>query len=205
MSLHILYIKAVLTEMRQYLEKNFITFGDAPKAMADEVKKIADHVKKSTDAMHLRQYLLDYIGLTSSFWRIFAAYTHHNKLLSHLESVVNSPEFSPQSIHLAQITHVHEHYLVKQKELIEPLQIEIQTLRSTCDKLQTTVTSLREENNRLRIENDFFMSEIVTIQGKFINAASTATLKDSPPKIESASNPLISAPPIIECKMLTTL
>ena len=185
MNLHLQYQTAILNEMRQFLENNFVTLGASPNYLADEVKTIADHVKKSADATHLRNYLLDYIGLTSNFWRTLAPYTYHNKLLSHLEAIVNSPDFSPQSIQLGQITHLHEYYLTRQKQLIEPLQIEIQSLRTASEKLQNTVSALREENLRLRTENEFFIKELVTLQTKLAeptakSLTSTLTVENTP-------------------------
>lgn len=160
------YILAVLGEMKKYLATNFVSYEDAPKHIADEIEIIAIHVKKSTEAIQIRHYLLNYIGAASSFWRTIAPYTSHNRLLSHLEKVVNSDEFSLQSLHMAQVTELHEHYLVKQKELIEPLQIEIYRLQKTCDTLQKTIEALRKENVRLHKENDFFLREIESLHEK---------------------------------------
>lgn len=157
------YILAVLGEMKKYLAQHFISYNDAPKEIADEIQIIAERVKKTTDPLQIRSYLLKYIGSTSSFWRTIAPYTYHNRLLTSLENAVHSEEFSIQAIHIAQMTQLHEHYLVKQKELIEPLQLEIYRLQNTCETLQKTVTALREENARLRVENDFFLKEIQSL------------------------------------------
>lgn len=175
MKLHNEFISAILDEMRVFLLKNHLTLSDVPASLADEVKQIATRIKKTADATQLRNYLLDYIGLTSSIWRTIAPYTNYNKLRCHLETVVNSPQFSPQAIQIAQISSVHEYYLEKQKELIEPLQIEIHSLRGLCQSLQSNVTSLREENQRLRVENDFFMKELVTMQTQATNKPISAT------------------------------
>lgn len=162
------FILAVLGEMKFFLKYQFVSYNDAPKDIADEIETIAGRIKKTTDALQIRHYLLNYIGSTSSFWRTIAPYTYHNRLLSHLEKAVNSDEFTVHSIHMAQITELHEHYLVKQKELIDPLQVEIYRLQKTCDELQKTIKELREENVRLRIENDFLLKEMVSLHEKLV-------------------------------------
>ncbi|MBX9587329.1 MAG: hypothetical protein K2X50_08735 [Gammaproteobacteria bacterium] len=197
------YILAVLGEMKKYLAQHFISYNVAPKEIADEIQIIAERIKKTTDPLQIRSYLLNYIGSTSSFWRTIAPYTFHNKLLSTLENLVHSDEFSIQSIHIAQMTQLHEHYLVKQKELIEPLQLEIYRLQNTCETLQKTVTGLREENARLRVENDFFLKEIESLHEtvtaekenkiKEINSKTiTATVKSA--KAPSESNGKTQSP-----------
>ena len=178
------FIATTLNEIRIFLLINHSTLSDVPKPLANEVKQVADRVKKSRDSAHLRNYLLEYIELTSSFWRAIAPFTLLNKLRHHLERVITAPDFSPQAIQVAQISSVHEYYLVKQKELIEPLQIEIQSLQGFCQSLQHTVTSLREENQRLRIENDFFMKELVTMQTQTSNKATIIMRGSLPPFIK---------------------
>ncbi len=180
------FILAILGEMKKYLELNFISYNHAPKEIADEIQIIAERVKKTTDALQIRHYLLNYIGSTSSFWRTIAPYTYHNRLLSQLEKVVTSDEFSIQSIHIGQMTQLHEHYLVKQKELIEPLQLEIYRLQQSCETLQKTVTALREENARLRIENDFILKEMESLHEKLV-AETESKLKEVKAKKSTAT------------------
>jgi hypothetical protein len=184
MKLHKEFIATVLDEMRSFLLLNYPSLCEVSKPLADEVRQIADRVKKTRDATQLRNYLLEYIGLTSSFWRAIAPYTLSNKLRFHLEKVVSSADFSPQAIQVAQISGVHEYYLERQKELIEPMHIEIQSLQGLCQTLQSTVTALREENQRLRIENVFFMKELVTIQSQTTKKATLIMRDPLPPFIK---------------------
>ncbi len=184
MKIHTQFKQDVLEEIKEFLDKNFTTVDSIPKPIADEAKKLASYTRKSSNATQLRTYVVDYIALASPFWRKLAPFTHFNKLISHLEKVVNLPQYSPQSIQISQITSVHEHYLEKQKELIEPLHIKIYSLQSSCQILQKTVASLREENVRLRIENDFFTQEIIALHTKFNNNTSPIRQNEPPCKTE---------------------
>lgn len=188
MNLHIEFTSAVITEIRALLNECFPSMDAIPKPFGDEVKLVADRVRASVDASTLRSYLLNYIAQTSALWRKLAPYTNYNKLLSRLEMVVNLPEYSPQAIQVAQITHLHQYYLGKQNELIVPLQREIHSLRRTCHKLQSTVSTLREENRRLRVENEFFIKEIVSIQTRFADMACDANFSERSCKEESLAN-----------------
>lgn len=186
------FILAVLAEMTKFLDTHFVDYNLAPKAIADEIENIANRVKKSTDAMKIRHYLLDIIASTSSFWRAIAPYTYYNKLITHLETVANSEEFTVHSIHMAQITELHEHYLIKQKELIQPLQIEIYRLQKTCEALEKTIKSLREENTRLRKENDFFLKELESLHEK-ITAEKENKIQESKTKTKSVTVKAVNA------------
>jgi len=196
MKLHTQFISDTIDEIKNYLDSNFVTAQATPTPVAEETKKLATWVRKSTDALHLRTILIDYIGLASPLWRKIAPFTHFNKLVAHLEAVVNRAEYSPQAIQLSHITHLHEHYLIKQKELIEPLQIQIHTLQVSCQVLQKTVASLREENHRLRIENDFFTQEIMTLHAQFTDNPATILSRKQSCKEEAL--PLGPTPPIDE-------
>lgn len=178
------FILSVLGEMESFLKCHFFSYNEAPAEIANEIETIAKRIKKTTDALQIRHYLLNYIGSTSSFWRTIAPYTYHNRLLLYIEKAVNSDEFTVHSIHMAQITELHEHYLVKQKQLIEPLQIEIYRLQKTCNELQKTITALREENARLRIENDFLLKEMVSLHEKLVAETENKIkgTKDNPKK-----------------------
>lgn len=185
MKLHAQFKSDTIDEIKEYLNKNFVTLDATPKLVVDETKKLASRVRKSTDALHLRTILIDYIALASPLWRKIAPFTNFNKLVAHLEAIVNRPEYSPQAIQLSHITHLHEYYLVKQKELIEPLQIQIHSLQVSCQVLQKTVTSLRDENNRLRIENDFFTQEIMTLHAQFSDNPTATSFREKSCKEES--------------------
>lgn len=185
MKLYDEFLNAVLDEIRSFLLKNFKSLTNVPKPLADEVKLIANQVKNTTQPNQIRNYLTEYLALTSSFWRSIAPYTTYNRLLYQIEVVLNKPQFSPQSIQLAHMNSVHEFYLSKQKELIEPLQIEIHTLRGTCQSLQASCTALREENQRLKIENEFFMKELVTMQSQMVAVTKAAVRINHSPKTEA--------------------
>lgn len=185
MKLHTQFKSETIETIKEYLNKHFVTTEATPKAVADEAKKLASRVRKSTDALHLRTILIDYIALASPLWRKIAPFTNFNKLVAYLESVVNRAEYSPHAIQLSHITHLHEYYLVKQKELIEPLQIQIHTLQLSCQVLQKTVSSLRDENNRLRIENDFFTQEIMTLHAQFSDNPTTTPSREKACKEEA--------------------
>jgi len=180
------FIIAVLDEIKKVLLKNHPSLEEVSNPLAEEVRTIAARVKKLQDPMHLRHYLLEYIGLTSAFWRAIAPYTISNQLRNSLETIVNRPQFSLEAIHAAKVNGVHEHYLQKQRELIAPLTTEIRSLQTLCNSLKTTVNTLREENKRLKIENDFFMQELVKVQDQMINrktsvAENVLTFKKDPP------------------------
>lgn len=186
MKLYDEFLNAVLDEIRSFLLKNFQSLTNVPKPLAEEVKLIANQVKNTTQPIQIRQYLTEYLNLTSSFWRSIAPYTTYNKLLYQIEMVLNKPQFSPQSIQIAHMSSVHEFYLSKQKELIEPLQVEIQTLRSTCESLKASCTALREENQRLKIENEFFMKELIAMQSQMLIVNNAAVKTNHRQKTESS-------------------
>jgi hypothetical protein len=188
------FIAAILEEIKNVLLKNHASLEAVSNPLAEEVRIIAARIKKLQDPMHLRHYLLEYIGLTSAFWRAIAPYTISNQLRNSLETIVNRPQFSPEAIHTAKVSGVHEYYLEKQKELIVPLATEIRSLQTLCNSLKTTVSTLREENQRLKIENDFFMQELVKVQDQMTNrkspvAENVLTFKKDPP----AAGPSISS------------
>lgn len=193
------FILAVLGGMESFLKCHFFNYNEAPAEIADEIEAIAKRIKKTTDALQIRHYLLNYIGSTSSFWRTIAPYTYRNKLLSYLEKAVNSDEFTVHSIHMAQITELHEHYLVKQKELIEPLHAEIYRLQKTCNDLQKTITALRDENVRLRIENDFLLKEMVSLHENLV-AETESKIKETKDNIKKGVVKPISATTEIHTK-----
>lgn len=168
MSLHTRFLNAVLKEMKNFLTHYYSSLDAAPKELSTEIRNIATRLKKTTDPMQIRNILLAYIESVSSFWRVFAFYSNYNKLRSKLESVINQPEFSLQSIQINHARSLHKHYLRKQNELITPLKNEIYSLQATCENLKDTVSSLKEENQRLRVENDFFMNELISMQEKLL-------------------------------------
>lgn len=188
MTLHEEFVNAVLDEIRKFLLKNYSSLSQVPRSLTEEAKLIANQVRNTRQPTQIRTYLQEYIGLTSSFWRSIAPYTIYNKLLSQLELVLKKPEFSAAAIQIAHLNSIHEHYLEKQKELIEPLQTELQALRSSCQSLQNTVTCLREENERLTLENEFFMKELLSMQTQMTHVAIAAAGLQPPTKKEPSQS-----------------
>lgn len=150
---------AVVAALKTYLQ-TFVYEINVPAEIKDIVRTVHSETLKCKNATAVRNYLITTINNTSIVWRKLAPYTSYNKLLIHLESVIDNPLFSTKSILIAQNTELHEHYLQQQTSLFQPLQQEIAKLKNANKVLTKTVTELQQENKRLRIENDFLLQEM---------------------------------------------